>query len=317
MNRKPILWMAVALCAAAAPAAGMERTRRGSSLTTDGEGPIQDCRQLRVTFDGEEAARAEETLSLPAPRGALRLRAPANSGIFLQGTDRSDVSLTACKAAAAAEDLGRIAVSFEDGELRARGPEGRDWVVHFLVRAPRGAGFDLEVSNGPASVRGMSGAVVARSQNGPLSFEESNGPIQAEAKNGPISLKACAGTVQARAVNGPVSIAGSGGDVSVTTQNGPISVRLSGRRWDGKLEAHARNGPLTLSLPEGYGSAVRVESSAHSPFQCRARACEEARKISDADDSRRIEFGDFASPAIHLSTVNGPVSIQSDRWQEE
>ena len=132
--------------------------------------------------------------------------------------------------------------------------------MHFIVRAPRGAGLDLEASNGPVSVRGISGAVVARAENGPLAFEDSTGRIQAETKNGPISLKDCSGTVQANAVNGPVSVAGSGGDTNVSTQNGPISVRLSGSHWDGKLDARARNGPLSLSLPDGFASGVLVES---------------------------------------------------------
>jgi DUF4097 and DUF4098 domain-containing protein YvlB len=105
------------------------------------------------------------------------------------------------------------------------------------------------------------------------------------------------------------------GDVDIDTQNGPISVKLSGNRWDGKLEAHARNGPLSLSLPEGYASAVTVESSGRSPFQCRAKACGEARKNWD-EDSRRIEFGSSA-PVVRLSTVNGPVSIRSDGAEED
>lgn len=319
MNGKQrIVGIVLASCLAAVAAAReMERhSRHGMSVSTERDGLIDECRQMRVTFDDTEAARAEQMLSGPAPRGALRFRAPANSGIFVLGADRFDVSVTACKAAAAEQDLSRIAVSFEGGELLVRGPESRDWLAHLIVRVPRGAGLDLEVTNGPVAVRGMTGLVTAHSQNGPLSFEESSGPIQAEAQNGPISLKACSGTVSATAINGPVCVSGSGGDVTINTQNGPISVKLAGNRWDGRLEAHARNGPLSLSLPEGYTSAVSVQSSGRSPFQCRAKACGEARKNWD-EDSRRIEFGDSSAPVVRLTTVNGPVSIHSDRPDEE
>lgn len=225
MNGKQrIVWIVLASCLAAVVMRGIERHgRHGMSVSTERDGLIDDCRQMRVTFDDAEAARAEQTLSGPAPRGALRFRAPANSGIFVLGADRSDVSVTACKAAAAEQDLSRIAVSFEGGELVVRGPE---------------------------------------------------------------------------------------------SQNGPISVRLAGNRWDGRLEAHARNGPLSLSLPEGYASAVSVQSSGRSPFQCRAKACGEARKNWD-EDSRRIEFGDSSAPVVRLTTVNGPVSIRSDRPEED
>ncbi len=310
MRREHVFWTALALSAATAPARASESHRPDMNLSIDG--PIEDCRQLHVTFGDEKVARSEETLSVPATGGVLRMRAPASSGIFVRGGNRREVSVLACKAAVDAADLARITVSAEGGELRARGPEGRDWVVHFIVRAPSATGLDLEVRNGPLAVRGMSGTVAARAQNGPLSFEDSSGRIQAEAMNGPISVKECSGTVQATAVNGPVSVSGSGGDVSVRTQNGPISVHLFGSRWHGKLEASGRNGPLTLSLPDGYASGVLVESSGRSPFQCRAGACEEARRSWD-EDSRRVEFGDPASPAVRLSTVNGPVSIQSDR----
>jgi hypothetical protein len=46
-------------------------------------------------------------------------------------------------------------------------------------------------------------------------------------------------------------------------------------------------------------------------MNCKASICDNARKTWD-DNHRRIEFG--SSPAmIRLSTVNGPVSIQSSR----
>jgi hypothetical protein len=286
------------------------------NISTGHDGPVESCSQIRVTFGDVDAARAEETFTVAAPRGSLKMRAPSNSGIFVHGVAASDFSVTACKAAADPEDLARIAVSAENGDLQARGPGGGDWVVHFIVRAPRSAGLDLEVSNGPLAVTGMTGAITARAANGPVSLRDSSGQIQAEAKNGPISLKECTGTVQANAVNGPVSVSGNAGDVAVSTQNGPISVNLSGNHWDGKLEAQARNGPLSLTIPEGYASAVRVESSGRSPFQCRARACEGARK-NWTDDSRTVEFGDAGSPIVRLSTVNGPVSINSDRSKED
>jgi hypothetical protein len=315
MNRMLLgFGIAIAVCIAA-PAQAGSRSGHSMNVSTNKDGGIDDCRQIRVTIDHEDAVRAEETLTVPSG-GTLRLRTGAHSGIYVQGGDARDFSVTACKAAANEQDLGRVSVSFEGGNLALRGPEDREWIVYLIVRAPRAASLDLEVTNGPLSVHGISGAVTARTENGPLSFRDSSGSIKAEAKNGPISLKDCTGTVDAQAINGPVSVSGSGGDTNVQTQNGPISVRLSGTRWDGRLEAHASNGPLSLSLPEGYRSGVRVESSGRSPFQCRARACAEARKNWD-EDSRRVEFGDSASPVVRLSTVNGPVSIRSDRSEED
>ena len=69
-------------------------------------------------------------------------------------------------------------------------------------------------------------------------------------------------------------------------------------------------GPLAFGAVEPWSSFV-VETSNRGPISCRASICDNARKTWD-EDNRRIEFG--SSPAmIHLSTVNGPVSVQSPR----
>jgi DUF4097 and DUF4098 domain-containing protein YvlB len=105
---------------------------------------------------------------------------------------------------------------------------------------------------------------------------------------------------------------GSSGNVHIRTENGPISVNLSGTSWNGSgLSADAHNGPVTLRVPSGFQSSFVVESTNHAPMSCRASICDSARKTWD-DEHRRIEYG--SSPAVvHLSTVNGPVSVEEAR----
>jgi hypothetical protein len=74
------------------------------------------------------------------------------------------------------------------------------------------------------------------------------------------------------------------------------------------LEAVAQNGPLTLRVPKNYQSSLLVESDGHSPMSCQASLCNDARKTWD-EESRRMEFGN-APAVIHLSAVNGPISIK-------
>ena len=153
-----------------------DRRRRGGVRARDGKAqparhehldrarrPIDDCRQMRVTFDDVDAARAEETVSVPAPRGALRFRAPSNSGIFVSGSTGADVSVTACKAAAASgtcrgspcRSMAGNSPCADRGPRLGRAPD--------RPRAAR-AGLDLDVTNGPVAVRGMTGAVTAHTQ---------------------------------------------------------------------------------------------------------------------------------------------------------
>src|SRR5207244_12311137 len=69
--------------------------------------------------------------------------------------------------------------------------------------------------------------------------------------------------------------------------------------------------PVTLRVPSGFQSGFVVESTNHAPMSCRASICDGARKTWD-DEHRRIEYG--SSPAVvHLSTVNGPVSVEEGR----
>ena len=113
--------------------------------------------------------------------------------------------------------------------------------------------------------------------------------------------------MKARASNGPISVEGSRGRFDVETSNGPIGVRLSGRRWDGSLTARASNGPLTVSVPADYQSGVEITSSTHSPWNCRIAACRSGNRDWD-DRSRSLKLG--TDPVVvHLSTVNGPVTV--------
>jgi DUF4097 and DUF4098 domain-containing protein YvlB len=219
------------------------------------------------------------------------------------GWDKDTYSVTACKAASnldhdAERILAQISVSIQGGEVSTDGPGGDrdDWTTYLLIRAPKSAAIDLEARNGPLSVYSM------------------DGKLTAHAANGPISLRDFTGDATVQATNGPISISGSSGNVYVHTQNGPISINLMGKTWSGAgLSADAQNGPLTLFVPSDYQSSFVVESSNHGPISCRASICDNARKTWD-DEHRRIEFG--SSPAtIHLSTMNGPVSVQSPRGE--
>jgi len=60
---------------------------------------------------------------------------------------------------------------------------------------------------------------------------------------------------------------------------------------------------------------IVVESDGHSPFACRAEACDQVRSMKSGDDDndffpRRVEFGSGPT-VVHLSSHNGPVSVKN------
>jgi hypothetical protein len=265
--------------------------------------PAMDCSDLHVRFDdGDAKMQFEERTITKADAPTLRVRPHQNGGVQVQGWDKDTYSVTACKFAAnyggrADGLLAQMTLSVRNGEVSTSGPNDEDqWTVYLLIRSPKASVIDMDTANGPISLYGVDGKLTAR------------------ATNGPITLRDFSGDADVRAQNGPITISGSGGNVRIHTENGPISIDLKGTTWSGTgLEADAQNGPLTLSVPSDYKSSFSVESRNYSPMSCHASICDSARKTWD-DNNRRIEYG--SSPAmIRLSTVNGPVSVQSARGE--
>ena len=270
----------------------------GLNISVDSDQPVTSCDQLRVhTWDGQEIARSEDRLTLPATSSTVSAEASRNGGIHVYGWDRQDFGVLNCKfaqsddRATAEHRLQEIKMSFDSGRLIVRGPDDGNWVSYLIIQAPRASSLALSGTNGPISVAGISGKVDVHVTNGPFSIKNSSGEISADVTNGPISYS------------------GDAGDVHLRAENGPISVRLAGTSWNGKgMEARSTNGPLSVKVPNNYRSGVLVETRGYSPFHC--SGCEGARKEFD-DQTKSVQFGS-GEPIIRMSTVNGPVSINSE-----
>jgi hypothetical protein len=284
---------AVFALASVVPAAQAGRHSPSNSTSTHGESDVAECSQIDVEFGSREAFRAEEHFAIPAAETtSLDLSSSPNGGIWVKGWDRPDFAVTACKAAADESGvLDEIRISRHGNRLAAQGPDGEDWLVHWIVSAPKGSSLSLDTANGPISLRNFAGLA------------------RIDSENGPVSLKACSGALDVSTQNGPIRLTRGSGNVNLVTQNGPLSVELTGGTWkDGKLSGETQNGPIGVKFAAGSQARLSVTMSEHSPVRCRADACHDARR--DWDDSHRtIEFG--GSPLVTLSTVNGPVSIDS------
>ena len=273
---------------------GHKRHRGGVSVSIEDD-DVTSCADLKVTFHGLLTARAEEERVLPgASVSRLEVRPHENGGAYIRGWDRSDYSITACKAAgdedeaAAERQLADVRLVVSGNRVSIVGPDDDNWVGYLLIRAPQNTSLDAETMNGPLTLRDIAGKADLRATNGPISLENTRGEVRADV------------------TNGPVNIEGSAGRLNVNAQNGPLNVCLKGERWDGELDAHTENGPINLEVPAGYQSGVRVDASRHSPVECDAPQCRQA--VRTWENPNRIEFGG-TSPVVRLSTVNGPVSI--------
>ncbi len=227
----------------------------------------------------------------------MRIQSTQRGGIQVIGWDRDHYSIKACMGAAAdtiAEAqklLTQLALSVEDGRVTVTGPGDDNWMGYLIIQAPNGAVMELEAKNSPIAVSSFSGKIDARNQNGPVSFREVDGQVNAEV------------------MNGPISFTGDRGEHRLNVRNGPLSIDLLGSRWEsGELEGRSENGPISLSLPPDYQSPVQVDTSKHSPVDCRAAQCKESARTWDRPNI--IAFGG-PNPVVRLSTRNGPTTVTS------
>lgn len=287
-----LVWAAVAF-ATVNRAVPTQHSVRTSSHHRDA---VTGCSDLNMQFENRDAVvQSEERTITKAQASTLHLVAESNGGLQVQGWDKNDYSITLCKGADPAADaqdlLSNIHLTFQNGEVTVTGPASHDrWSAHLLVKAPTDASLDLQVKNGPVGLYHV------------------DGKASVHAQNGPVTIAGCRGDLNLSAENGPITLERNSGKLRVDAQNGPVTVSLDGTSWSGSgIEAHANNGPVTLQLPEGYQSGVLVESDGHSPIRCHASACSEGRKTWD-DDRKSIQFGSGPT-MIHLSTRNGPISV--------
>jgi hypothetical protein len=286
-----------------APAQTHAARGRNFNINING-GDAETCAALKVSANGGgQLAQVNESFTLRRSEASLlELNAADHGHISVRGWDRGEYSVETCKIAVAETDatagqtVRGITVSHSAGRLSFNGPttDNADWLVYFIVHAPKDAALDLEARNGPIAVRDM------------------NSTMKLRATNGPIAIRNCTGNIEAHTTNGPIAFSGTGGDVHLTAQNGPIALDLANDTWNGnQLEARTINGPLALSVPDTFLSGLRVETSGHSPMSCSAAPCRNA--WTDASGNGRVLQMNGSSGTVRVSTENGPVSIHSSK----
>ncbi len=214
-----------------------------------------------------------------APGRRLTVDPGDNGAIRITGWDRDSVAVTArvqtqAGSDADARDLaGQIRIEASGGTIRADGPASRrraSWSVSFDVKVPRNSDLEAETVNGPIAVADVKGRMDLHAQNGPL------------------HLDALAGDVHARTVNGP------------------LVVTLEGTKWDGNgLDGETQNGPVVLSLPEGYSAHLET-GTVNGPMNLDIPITVQGRF-----NFRRLST-DIGSggPTVRAVTTNGPVTVQ-------
>jgi len=276
-----------------------------SSLGLAADQNDETCRRNGNNFgDDMETSMTQEQFTVPMSANQIRVVAAKNGGVKLIGGSGNAYEVTVCKYAGADSKadadqlLTRITAQHSTDAITVSGPDDGDWTASLIIKVPEGANMSVSAHNGPIAAKQITGT------------------LDLVAKNGPIAIKEVKGKVTAHAQNGPISFKGESGEYDLETKNGPLAINLAENWQSGTLTAETTNGPIALNLPKGYKAGVEVRSDGHSPMECSADACSEARKTWD-DNGKKIEFGS-STPVIHISTHNGPVSVENqDREKAE
>lgn len=216
---------------------------------------------------------------IPATGAPVTVDAGRNGGVSIRGWDGDDIEVhmrvdaRADSEARARVIAEQVRIGYAGVEIRAVGPatdRGERWYAGFVIYVPRQSDVRLETGNGPLDVRNVHGLIDVRTDNGPLSIRD------------------------------------AGGEVRARTRNGPLSVQLGGSRWNGAgLDAESRNGPITLSIPDGY--SARLEAGTVNGH---LRTDVPLTVTAMGRVTNRIEtLLGAGGPPVRVVTSNGPITI--------
>jgi DUF4097 and DUF4098 domain-containing protein YvlB len=273
--RIPLL-AALSLFAALATPVALAAQRRPHRTADDW---LADCRERRNDDDRARACELREAGFRPQGR-TVHVDAGPNGAVAMTGWDRDSVHVRAVVQAWAATDsdaarlLREVRVDVSGATVRSEGPETRrheGWAVHFEVSVPRRT------------------------------------DLTAETVNGPVSAEDVAGRLDLQTVNGPLTLSGVAGDVHARTTNGPLTVGLAGSRWDGAgLDAETQNGPVTLTIPDGYSAQLET-GTVNGPMQIDFPITLQGR--IGRMTRIRTALGSGGAP-VRVVTTNGPLSVR-------
>ena len=123
--------------------------------------------------------------------------------------------------------------------------------------------------------------------------------------NGPIAVNGVTGEIRLEAHNGPIALRGVGGSVHGRADNGPITVALEGDRWNGEgLDVETRNGPVTLTIPEGYNARLET-GTVNGPMNIDIPVTVQGRFPRQFT----TDLGRGGAP-VRVVTTNGPVTVR-------
>jgi DUF4097 and DUF4098 domain-containing protein YvlB len=253
-----------------------------------------------------------------------------NGSVEVSGWDQNTVDISGTKygpTQRAADDLKvNIDNSRDAVSIRVLRPSERrnNQGARFVIKVPRSALLDrITTSNGAIRTTGGSGPVRFRTSNGPIHVAGLRGSLDAQTSNGAVELLDVDGDVVAHTSNGHIRAERLNGTLEATTSNSGVHAELI--RSDRPIRVETSNGPVELTLPDGFSRDVRVNTNnnsitLHLPVVLNARVLARTSNSSISTDFDVRMQGEFSKnhmdatigsggALLDLSTSNGSIRL--------
>ncbi|HLK67145.1 MAG TPA: DUF4097 family beta strand repeat-containing protein [Bryobacteraceae bacterium] len=254
-----------------------------------------------------------------------------NGSVEISGWDQNSVDISGTKYGPTQEDADDLKVSVDHTAdsvsvhvLRPSDQKNNNRGARLVLKVPRGAFLDrIITSNG--AIRTIDGAGPARlkTSNGPIAVAHLKGRLDAETSNGPVELEDVDGDVMAHTSNGMIQVKRLNGTLDATTSNSAIRAEIE--RSDRPIHLQTSNGPVELTLPEGFDREVRVRTNnspitVHAPTMLNAHLIAQTSNSSIASDFDLRTQGSISKNhldatvgngggLLDLETSNGPIRL--------
>ena len=253
-----------------------------------------------------------------------------NGSVEISGWDQNTVDISGTKygpSQRAADDLKvNIDNSPDSVSIRVLRPSERrnNQGARFVIKVPRTALLDrITTSNGGIRITGGNGPSRLKTSNGQIHVDGLRGSLDAQTSNGAVELLNVDGDVVAHTSNGRIHAERLNGTLEATTSNGGVHAELT--RPDRNVRVETSNGPVELTVPEGFSRDLRVNTinssiTLHLPTTVSARVVARTSNSSISTDFDVRMQGEFSKnhmdatiggggALLDLSTSNGTIRL--------
>jgi DUF4097 and DUF4098 domain-containing protein YvlB len=228
-------------------------------------------RDYERDYDRDEVTSRIDTV-VPFNRGGAVDLSLLAGEIVVTAWDRPEAKINAFSERSELRlDVSSSRISIDERSRRGRGDS------RYEVTVPAGTRVLMRSTSGDLSARGVKGEVEARSVSGDVEVEDA-GPVTFESVSGDVTGRRLAGPVRSKSVSGDIELDGVTGDVDAETTSGDVILASARTKFvraesvsgeityngtidpSGRYEFHSHSGDIDLTLPEGVGAQLGVET---------------------------------------------------------